>query len=276
MEYTILQAVYKKDNSDFLDQCLESIYKQTIKPALIVLVKDGDIGNDLELIIKKWETKLPMKVVGYSENRGLAHALNYGLSYVTTELIARMDSDDYCYYNRFEKQLSFFENTSDCEICGTGISEFYCEDNGKEIRKIRLYPVITDKKSFSLYKGTPIGHPTVMIKTELLKSFMYSEDTKMNEDIDLWFRLIIANHKIYTIQEPLLNFRITDSTFRRRSIKKAYNEFSIYESNLIKLFGINVRLIIPFLRMLSRFMPYKISKKIYFSNMRKKFFSKEK
>ena len=35
------------------------------------------------------------------------------------------------------------------------------------------------------FKGTPLEHPAVMMKTEILRSFKYSENTSMNEDIDL-------------------------------------------------------------------------------------------
>ena len=35
------------------------------------------------------------------------------------------------------------------------------------------------------FKGTPLEHPAVMMKTEILRSFKYSEYTSMNEDIDL-------------------------------------------------------------------------------------------
>lgn len=133
-----------------------------------------------------------------------------------------MDSDDICFPKRFEKQLKYFEEHPDAEIVGTGLSEFYVDKNGSEFRKNRFYPEYVDCKTKSLFKGTPLGHPTVMMKTDLLKKYMYSENTNMNEDIDLWFRLLKAGQVIHNIQEPLLNFRITDGTFKRRSIKKSF------------------------------------------------------
>ena len=39
------------------------------------------------------EEKLPLQVVGYDKNMGLAHALNYGLQFINTELVARMDTE---------------------------------------------------------------------------------------------------------------------------------------------------------------------------------------
>ena len=199
-------------------------------------------------------------------------AIIFLLQFVETPLVARMDSDDICFPERFEKQLKYFEEHPDAEIVGTGLSEFYVDKNGSEFRKNRFYPEYVDCKTKSLYKGTPLGHPTVMMKTDLLKKYKYSENTNMNEDIDLWFRLLKDGHVIHNIQEPLLNFRITDGTFKRRSIKKAFSEFRIYWNNLIKLFGLSPLLIYPLARLFVRFLPYRLNKKLYFSGARNKLF----
>lgn len=267
MNFSILQAVYKNDSPKFLDKCFDSINESIIKPQEIILVKDGELNSDLEDVISKWTQIINIKVVGYAENMGLAHALNYGIQFITTDLVARMDSDDYCCPKRFDAQLKYFKENEDVEICGTAITEFY-ESEYKENKRIRKYPEKVDKQSLCLFKGTPLAHPTLMIKTKLLKDMLYNEDTAMNEDIDLWFRLLKENHVIHNIEEPLLNFRITDGTFKRRSFRKAINEYKIYKTNLYDLFGFSWRLIYPFLRLCSRLLPSKIIKYLYFSKLR--------
>lgn len=271
MKFSVLQSVYRKDKPEFLNDSLKSLKEQTLPADQIIIIKDGILTPELESVISEWQEKLPLKVVGYKQNCGLAHALNYGLQFVDTELVARMDSDDIALPYRFQKQMEYLKENNDCEILGTGIKEFY-NSNSKVLSKIRNYPVISSEKSKSLFKGTPLAHPTLMIKTTLLKQFKYSEDTSMNEDIELWFRLITSGHIIHNLSEPLLNFRITDGTFKRRSFNKAINEFKIYWTNLTNLFGFNYLLIYPILRLFSRFLPYSINKKIYFSKYREKLF----
>lgn len=272
MTFTVLQSVYKKDNPIFLSQSLQSIAENTVQPTCVVLVKDGTLTSELESVISEWKGKLSLKVVGYEKNHGLAHALNYGLQFVETELVARMDSDDICFSDRFEKQLAQFEADYSLETLGGGIEEFYIEENGTEFRRVRLYPKWTDAKSIMLYRGTPVAHPTLMIKTSLLKEFGYSESTKCNEDIDLWFRFLAAGHRIRTLQEPVLHFRITDGTFKRRSVSKALNEYSIYTKNLRHFNGITKNDIIPLMRLAARFLPGSLNKKAYLSQKRQKFF----
>lgn len=272
MKFSVLQAVYQKDNPDFLSRSLQSIADNTMQPEYVILIKDGKLSPELDSVIDKWKTKLPLYVCGYEENRGLAHALNFGLQFVETELVARMDSDDICFSDRFEKQVIQFEVDPSIMILGGGIEEFYIDSAGNEIRKIRLYPKYTNKTSSSLYKGTPIAHPTMMMKTDLLKKFKYSEQTNCNEDIDLWFRLLEKGFEIKTLQEPILHFRITDETFNRRSASKAFREFSFYFRNLFMFNGISIRLLLPFIRLGSRFFPKSINKKLYLSQKRQQFF----
>lgn len=99
---------------------LAVIAENTVQPYSVVLVKDGILNHELESVISEWQSKLPLKVVGYEKNQGLAYALNYGLQFVETELVARMDSDDICFSDRFEKQIAQFEVDSSIEILGGG------------------------------------------------------------------------------------------------------------------------------------------------------------
>lgn len=274
MTFSVLQSVYKRDNPQFLAQSLQSIAENTRQPSQVVLVKDGSLTPELEAVIAERQNRLPLKVVGYEENRGLAHALNYGLQFVETELVARMDSDDICFPDRFEKQVLQFEIDENLAVLGAGIEEFY-ESGETQFRQIRLYPKRTVRQSRSLYKGTPLAHPTAMFRTEVLKKFGYSERTKCNEDIDLWFRLLAAGHEIRTLQIPLLRFRITDGTFRRRSLSKAFDEFSIYSRNLRRFNGLTKNHAYLLLRLASRLIPNSINKRLYLSSARKKMFRED-
>jgi len=134
----------------------------------------------------------------------------------------------------------------------------------------RKYPIYTNKYSKTLYKGTPIAHPTVIIKTEILKKYQYDSNLFFSQDIDLWFRLILDGYSIENIGEPLLKYRITENTFLKRNHVKALAEFKIYYYYLIKLHGFSYLLIFPLLRFVLRLLPIKMIKKMYFSEGRRR------
>jgi len=267
--FSVLMSVYYGESHEYLAQCLESLSVQTFPASEIVIVKDGKLTNELENVLLLWKEKLPIKLEGYEENKGLAYALNYGLQFCSYALIARMDGDDVSMPDRFEKQIEFFEQNNDVVAVGASILEFYSKDEIKYIGK-RDYPIRTDRSSISLFKGTPIAHPVAMIKADVLKEYRYRTDVISNEDIDLWFRLISDGHFIENINEPLLKYRITDKTFLRRNSIKAWSEFKIYYNNLVKLHGFSRLLIFPLLRFIFRLLPQKAIKKIYFSAKRYK------
>ena len=60
MTFSVLQSVYKKDNTEFLSHSLQSIAENTVQPAQIVLVKDGTLTAELESVIAEWPEKLPL------------------------------------------------------------------------------------------------------------------------------------------------------------------------------------------------------------------------
>jgi glycosyltransferase involved in cell wall biosynthesis len=126
---SVLMSVYYKETAAHLNECLKSLAAQTVPATEIIIVKDGKLTHELEQCLALWQNKLPLKIVGYEENRGLAYALNYGLQYCTGNFIARMDSDDICLPDRFKKQIAYFEIHKDTDILGGNILEFYEEEN---------------------------------------------------------------------------------------------------------------------------------------------------
>lgn len=96
MEYSVLMAVYIKDNAQYLDVAIKSMLEQTIKPEQFVVVKDGEVSEDANCILQTYAEQYPdiFTIVALEKNRGLAFALNEGLKHCRNELVARMDADD--------------------------------------------------------------------------------------------------------------------------------------------------------------------------------------
>jgi glycosyltransferase involved in cell wall biosynthesis len=213
-KFSVLMSVYHKETSYNLDQCLLSFANQTLPADEIVVVKDGILTDALEKTLFEWREKLPLRIVGYKENKGLAYALNYGLNYCSNELIARMDSDDICVSNRFEKQSRHFEENPDIDLLGGFIYEFI--DNIDNLVAIRDVPLndYNIKKYFK--RRDPVNHMTVMLKkTSLLRAGNY-QDWYLNEDTYLWCRMILAGCKFMNIPEILVYVRVGKDMYNRR------------------------------------------------------------
>jgi len=92
--FSVLVSLYIQTDPEYLNEALSSIWNsQSLKPSQIVLVKDGPLTPQLNLIIGDWARLLSERfvIVELSKNLGLASALNQGLKYCEFELVARIN-----------------------------------------------------------------------------------------------------------------------------------------------------------------------------------------
>lgn len=245
MKFSVLMSIYYKENPDFFDRAMRSIWdEQTLKPSEIVLVEDGELISELYEKILKWKQKLNdiLVSVKIQNNVGLAEALNVGLEHCKYELIARMDTDDICLNYRFKKQVSMFIKDKKLQVCGGLVCEFENDEN--QTLDIRKVPQTQEQiLKYARYRN-PINHPSVMYKkSAILKAGGYKKMIYF-EDFYLFVRLLQNGAKFYNIQEVLLKYRANDDMLKRRSglkyikyeytfIKKIYNIGFIKKSEFI-------------------------------------------
>jgi len=158
------------------------------------------------------------------------------------------------------------EKNPETGICGTSLIEIN-EGSGK--RKRRDYFEDNDKIVGKMYKGVPVGHPTVCFRRGALDRLKgYDEKSKQNEDIEMWFRAAALGIKFHNICEPLYHQTISKDFYSRRSVKKAFKEFSFYWNGCNRIYGFSWRNLFPLLRLISRLMPRGVIRFLYSSNFR--------
>jgi glycosyltransferase involved in cell wall biosynthesis len=225
-------SLYYKEIPEYLNQCLESLALQTSPATEIIIVKDGILSEGLNKVLSKWQEKLPLKLVGYEENKGLAYALNYGLPFCSYEYVARMDSDDICVCNRFEKQLEFISLNPDVALLSGYIGEFKSDPD--DIYNVRKVPIDSNKIVKYLKWRNAFNHMTVFFKkSAVLTVGSYNDKVAYFEDYDLWIRLIQAGYKVGNIPEVLVNARIGNDMIGRRH-GLAYAKKELYFLSLQK------------------------------------------
>ncbi len=132
-DFSVLMSLYHKENPKYLDISLNSIFTQTVMPDQVVLVLDGPIGEELQAVVDKYQKQYSaLDVYPQPVNMGLSTALNIGLEKCRNEIVFRMDTDDVCYPNRFERVLAEYEKHPEMEIIGS-FSTMIDED-GNEIK----------------------------------------------------------------------------------------------------------------------------------------------
>lgn len=224
VKFSVLIPVYYREQPDFLNQSLHSLFDQTCRATEVILVKDGPLPPGLDTIIEGYARRYPeMTVLALPENVGLGAALNEGLRLCSYELVARMDSDDICKPDRFEKQLAAYAQQPQLAVVGSWVDEF--EVTPDQVLAQRRLPTERDEiYQYAKYR-CPFNHPTVMFRKSAIEAVGSYLPFYLFEDYYLWARIIKAGYEIRNIPESLLYFRCDPRTIRRRGgLKYALSE----------------------------------------------------
>ena len=81
--------------SAYLDECIESLIKQTYKNIEIILIDDNSF-DESKNIIKKWKRKYGFIITHFNKTSlGLIKSANKALSLSSGKFIIRLDADDF-------------------------------------------------------------------------------------------------------------------------------------------------------------------------------------
>lgn len=225
MEYfSVCTSVYKNDRPEYVRVALDSmLVAQSVKPAEIVLVQDGPVPDGLSSLLSEYEAKYPdvMQIIRLEKNGGLGNALKLGVDNAKYDICARMDSDDICLPNRFEKQLWYLEEHPECDIVGGQMTEFIVTP--ENIVGRREVPLTNDEIYEYMKSRCALNHVTVMFrKRAVLKAGNY-QDWFWNEDYYLWVRMMMAGCIFANIPDVAVNVRSGVDQYARRGGKKYFN-----------------------------------------------------
>ena len=260
IKFSVLMSVYKNEKPEYLEAALLSVLNQTILPEEIILVQDGPVPPEITSVIKKImnQTNL-LYVIESKENIGLGNALALGLKHCKYELVARMDTDDICIKDRFEKQIRYFIDDPSLSIIGGNIREF--DTTIDNIVGYRNVP--SDDCAIKKYLQTrcPFNHMTVMFKKKDVIEVGGYLDLHYNEDYYLWIRMAMKQQRFKNINEVLVNVRVSCDMYKRRGgIKYFKSELKIQQLLLSnKIITINKFLLNVIIRFIIQIlMPNKI------------------
>ena len=218
MLFSVLLSLYSKEEPDFLAIALNSVFTQTVKPEQVVLVLDGPIGEELKAVVRKFKgVYSALDVYPQEKNKGLSTALNIGLEKCRNEIVFRMDTDDVCYPNRFERVLKEYEGHPELEIVGSFATMI--DEDGNEIKG--MCAPTSQEEIYRKVWTCPFIHPTVSFKkSALMRIGSYNPNSgPRQDDYELWFRCVENGLKCKNIDEPLLYYRFFKDSIARNNIK---------------------------------------------------------
>lgn len=214
INFSVSMCVYKGDRPEWFKAAVDSVLNQTVPPDEIVLVVDGPVTEELNIVIKEYEQNPIFKIIRLKENVGHGNARRTGLENCSNEYVAIMDADDICVPKRFEKQVALFLQDPTLDIVGSNITEFI--GSPENITGRRAVPQTDAQIKEFIKKRCPFNQMTVMFKKNSVVAAGGYLDWYCNEDYYLWLRMYLKNMRFANCGESLVNVRVDKQTYKRR------------------------------------------------------------
>jgi len=210
---TVLMTTFNEP-VEYIQQSIESVLNQTYANFELLILDDSS-NEDAIQAIDSFKRDNRVSVVRDKQRMGFVNALNKGMKMAKGEYIARMDADDICFNDRFEKQINFMQTHSDVDILGGNMK--IIDENGIVVSQ-RQYPCSKLSLKFSTIFRSPVAHPTVMFRRSIIEKNMFYDDLfKKAEDLEFWLRLRNNGFKIANMPEYVLYFRISGDLAKKRN-----------------------------------------------------------
>jgi len=206
---SVVMSVYNGEL--YLREAIDSVLNQTFNDFEFIIINDGSTDKSIDIINSYTDRRI---VIINQKNTGLSKALNNGIAIAKGEYIARMDADDICMPNRFEKQIGFLDSHPEYVIVGS--NAMLIDMNGEFLFTSKL-----SLESSSIKKTLPVSsffHSSVMFRKEVFyKCGGYFEKIKQDiEDRILWSEMARFG-ELKNIEEPLIKYRIVPTSISNRN-----------------------------------------------------------
>lgn len=239
-------------NLDLLHKSISSIVDQTYKNWELIIIDDAS-KNDVAKLVKEYDDDR-IKVYRNKKNMGLVHSLNEAIKHSSGIYIARMDTDDYSYSDRLEKQVKFFEQNNKYDVI-SGRCDYYDENDG--IWGVsKFYGEVTK----DVFLGSSvIIHPSVMCKKEVFSITNGYLDYRRCEDSATWIELFLHGKKFYVMDEVLIKYHLSADDIKKRSLLNRRDSFRLIREKYKKLNPSSIKIATRYIKVFtSAVMPHRI------------------
>jgi len=234
----------------YLDQCLQSIFAQTLSDIEIVLVDDGSSDDSPQLCDAYAEKDGRVRVI-HKENGGLTSAWKRGSLEATGDYIGYVDSDDYIEKDMYERLYERAAAT-DADIVCCGLTHLYEDDAQrrwteqmefdtdslqKEQLSQMLYPNLINDGSFMGRHLQP-NRVTKLVKSTLVKKNldMCADEVSIGEDYQFSLCMFLDAQRVEIIRDYFpYYYYMNNASMTMRHDKTYPDKIRIMRENLCRI-----------------------------------------
>lgn len=214
IKVSVIIPVYNTEK--YLEKCLNSVLKQTLKEIEVIVINDGSKDSS-KVILEKYKRMDKRMVVINKSNEGLTKTRKLGIKISNGKYIYHLDSDDYIeenmlleIYNKAEKE------NLDIVVCDYWKENFSQKEYVKNL-DIKENEIILGKTyaKYVLYSEKKIS-PAIwakLIKKEVYTNnrIIFPENIFIGEDIVLGIKTAYFSKKVGKINKPFYHYIIHEA-----------------------------------------------------------------
>jgi len=204
MEEPIVSVLMPVANGErFLPEALKSLQAQTLQAWELIAVLDGCTDRTEAILTEQRDQRIRVKTM--PSRRGIAHALNRGLSACRSDFVARFDADDVCLPTRLERQVGVLRERPSLGVLGSAARLIDEDSQPVGFRAVQTGP---RRLRLGLLFRNQFIHPSVMFRRSVvMQAGSYDERMGQVQDYELWLRVLRIS-QLDNVAEPLIAYRV--------------------------------------------------------------------
>ncbi|RCW90261.1 glycosyltransferase family 2 protein [Winogradskyella arenosi] len=222
MDDLVSVVIPNYNGAKFIEETIMSVCNQTYKTFEIIVVNDGSTDNSMAVLTQLQKKFDKLRVINV-ENGGVSKARNIGIDNAKGAYVAFLDSDDLWKKEYLQNHINAIKKHN-CDLVYSNYTWF---NEAAEFmnEKANLNP----QSLFDFWVDSMLAPSSVTIKKECFNRLGgWDEKLYACEDMDLWFRLKLANMTIVSTHSTDVRIRIHET-----SAKTNFNK--MYEGHILSL-----------------------------------------
>ncbi len=174
-----------------------------------------------------------------SPAKGIVDALNFGIGRSRTRFIARMDADDRMLASRLRKQFDYLSAHPETDLVASQVLH-KCDEDDLSSSGFSHYvewsnQILTEKDiDLAQFEESPVVHPSVMYKKDLLATYGGYRDGPFPEDYELWLRFLSKGAKFHKLNDILLEWFDSSGRVSRNQSQYSQEAFQYTKALYLK------------------------------------------
>jgi glycosyltransferase involved in cell wall biosynthesis len=228
-----------------IEECLESVIKQTYEWIEIVLVDDGSTDNTVEILqefLRTNQSKKSIEIIT-QPNRGACSARNKGLRNCKGDCIQFLDADDILHPDKIATQVEILKQTNDQVIASGQWDRFYHNIDEASFPQRGSYNDWDNPVDWMVnsWEGYGVAQTGIWLTPRKLieQAGLWDEHLMINQDGEFFTRVLLNASSIKYVPEAKVYYRsgLKNSISRKNNGAKAeslLNSFQLISRSVLQ------------------------------------------